>query len=122
MANSLPDKGLPSDRALLYLGTAQGVHVLQLDKRTNTWTSAGHGLTGHDISALAWDNRAPGHLLAGTAAGALFASANYGLDWEAAGSSFAGRKIWSITPDYPPPAGSFYLGLSGGYLFYTADN
>lgn len=119
---SFPDKGLPSDRTLLYLGTARGVHVLQLDNQTKEWQPLTHGLAGHDISALAWDNRAPGHLLAGTAAGELFASTDCGQNWQPAGATFDGRKIWSITPDYHRPAGSFYLGLDGGYLFYTADN
>lgn len=122
MANFLPDKGLLTGRALLYLGTAKGIHILQSDNRTKAWNLLSHSLAEHDISSLAWDTRAPGLVLAGTAAGALFVSTNGGLDWEAAGASFPGQKIWSITPDYHRPAGAFYLGLSGGHLFYTADS
>ncbi len=122
MDNLLPDNGPPADHALLYLGTAQGVHILQFDNQTKAWQPFGHSLAGHDISALAWDTRRPVLLLAGTATGDLFASTNGGLDWKPAGISFPGQKIWSITPDYHCAAGAFYFGLDGGHLFYTSDS
>ncbi|HEX2916152.1 MAG TPA: hypothetical protein VH186_35660 [Chloroflexia bacterium] len=117
----VPDSGTTTGRPLLYLGTAQGIHLLEMDYVTKEWTSRGYGLAGQDISALAWDNRAPGLVLAGTAAGDLFISFNYGMDWEEARIAFPGQKIWSITPDSHHPPGAFYLGLDGGYLFYTSD-
>ncbi len=109
------------DGGLMYLGTARGIHVLQADERKTNWTPLTHALAGHDISALAWDARSPGSLLAGTAAGELFTSGDYGLNWEPAALSFPGQKIWTITPDHHRAAGAFYLGLQAGHLFYTPD-
>lgn len=118
MANLLPAKG----PALLYLGTARGIHVLRAANPTGAWQLLKHNLAEHDISALAWDTRQPGFLLAGTAAGDLFSSSDYGLTWEPSPGRFPGQKIWSITPDCHRAAGAFYIGLDGGHLFYTADN
>lgn len=120
MDNFSPVK-TPSQPALLFLGTANGIHVLQSNDRKTAWTTLTHVLTGHDISAVAWDARSPAKLLAGTALGDLFTSADYGLTWEQAEISFPGLKIWAITPDHHRAARAFYLGLQGGYLFYTPD-
>src|SRR5689334_16434154 len=108
--------------ALLYLGTAKGVHILRGDKNTNTWESAGWTLTGHDNSALASDSRSPDLVLAGTASGSLFRSLDGGFTWESAGVEFPGQKIWSITPNLHVPAGHFFIGIDGGHLFYSPDN
>jgi photosystem II stability/assembly factor-like uncharacterized protein len=122
MATLLTDKGPRVDRALLYLGTAKGIHVLEAANPAGGWQPLKHSLAGHDISALSGDTRQPGLLLAGTATGELFVSGDWGLNWEAAPIRFPGQKIWSITPDCHRAAGAFYIGLDGGHLFYSGDN
>jgi photosystem II stability/assembly factor-like uncharacterized protein len=122
MLNQLPEISSLAGSGLLYLGTAKGIHVLQVRTQTGTWQLLKHSLVDHDISALAWDNRQAGQILAGTAEGAVFASSDAGLTWEPAPVSYPGQKIWSITPDCHRPPGAFYIGLTGGHLYYTSDN
>ena len=55
---------------MLYVGTADGLHILRGDSERRRWSPAHRALAGHDMSALGWDMRAPHRLLAGTAAGA----------------------------------------------------
>src|SRR6266542_871826 len=103
---------------LLYLGTADGLHVLRGDATRRVWRPAGRALDGHDISALAWD--AAGALLAGTADGDLLRSADGGATWAPAGAGLPGRKVWALVPD-PHTPGALYAGLGGGHLFRSAD-
>lgn len=121
MANSLQREVSPVP-PLLYLGTANGLHIWQGDGQSGSgWHLLARSLEGHDISALAWDTRLPGVVLAGTAAGILFTSSDFGLTWQETAISFPGRKIWTIAPDLHRECGAFYLGLDGGHLFYTPD-
>jgi photosystem II stability/assembly factor-like uncharacterized protein len=106
---------------LLYLGTADGLHILRGDAARQTWAPAHCALAGHDISALAWDARAPEILFIGTAAGALLRSGDSGQSWEPAGNGLPERKIWSIAPDPHAPAGALYAGVDGGHLFQSTD-
>jgi photosystem II stability/assembly factor-like uncharacterized protein len=106
-------------RPLLYLGAADGLHVLRGDAARQEWRPGGSALAGHDISALGWD--AAGMLLAGTAEGALFRSTDGGVVWQSVGAGLPGEKVWAITPDPHAPVGAFYAGLSGGHLFHSAD-
>jgi photosystem II stability/assembly factor-like uncharacterized protein len=107
---------------LLFLGTAKGVQLYRGNTGRNSWQALGNALEEHDISALAWDQRTPEVILAGTAAGKLFISQDSGYSWKPTGAEFPDQKIWSITPDLHVPAGSLYLGVDGGHLFYSRDN
>src|SRR5262245_43842934 len=83
----------------LYIGTADGLHILRGDPARSSWSPAGRALSGHDISALARDVRVPETFFAGMAAGALLRSGDGGASWESAGAGLPGHKIWSIVPD-----------------------
>jgi photosystem II stability/assembly factor-like uncharacterized protein len=107
--------------SLLYLGTADGLHILRGDQTRREWIPAVRALSGHDISALAWDERAPEVVFAGTAAGVLLRSGDGGATWEPAGVGLSGGKVWSIVPDPHAPAGALYAGVDGGYLFRSDD-
>ncbi|HEY3232836.1 MAG TPA: hypothetical protein VGJ87_26630, partial [Roseiflexaceae bacterium] len=50
---------------LLYVGTADGLHILRGDQTRREWIPAMRALAGHDISALVWDERAPEVVFAG---------------------------------------------------------
>jgi photosystem II stability/assembly factor-like uncharacterized protein len=106
---------------LLYVGTADGLHILCGDLARRSWSPAGRVLAGHDISALAWDTRAPKTLFAGTAAGELLRSADSGVSWERAGAGLPDGKIWSIAPDPHALPGALYAGVDGGHLFRSDD-
>jgi photosystem II stability/assembly factor-like uncharacterized protein len=107
--------------ALLYIGTADGLDVLRGDPARREWALAGRALAGHDISALAWDERMPELLFAGTAAGALLRSGAGGASWEPAGAGLPERKVWAIAPDPHGDAGALYAGVDGGHLFRSDD-
>jgi photosystem II stability/assembly factor-like uncharacterized protein len=107
--------------AVLILGTAKGVFSLQQNGTGSIWQEGGWKLEGEDISALAWDKRQPDFILAGTADGKLFVSEDNGDNWTESEAEFSGKKVWVISPDPHAPTGSFYIGVDGGYLFYTSD-
>jgi photosystem II stability/assembly factor-like uncharacterized protein len=106
---------------LIYIGTADGLHILRGDEARHSWSPAGRALVGHDMSALTWDRRAPETLFAGTAAGALLRSDDGGASWESIGAGLPEAKIWSIAPDPHAPPGALYAGMDGGHLFRSDD-
>ncbi len=106
---------------LLYVSTANGLHILRGDSARRSWSPAGRALAGHDISALSWDTRSSELLFVGTAAGALLRSADGGASWERVGAGLPERKVWSIVPDPHAPPGALYAGVDGGHLF-RSDN
>jgi photosystem II stability/assembly factor-like uncharacterized protein len=110
---------VPTPGPLLYLGTADGLHMLSGDAAQQEWRPVGRALAGHDISALAED--AAGGALVGTAAGKLFRSDDAGTSWSEVGAGLSGQKIWSIAPDPCRSADAFYAGLGGGHLFRSDD-
>jgi photosystem II stability/assembly factor-like uncharacterized protein len=106
---------------LLYIGTADGLHMLRGDAARGVWERAGHALAGHDISSLAWDARAPEALFAGTAAGAFMRSGDGGATWEPGGAGLPASKIWAIAPDPHAPAGALFAGVDSGHMFRSGD-
>jgi photosystem II stability/assembly factor-like uncharacterized protein len=116
-----PDQLAGDDGPLLYVGAANGLHILHGDRERQTWRVGGQALAEHDISALGWDARTPQLLFAGTAAGALWRSGDGGMSWEPAGAGLPERKIWAIAADPHAPAGALYAGIDGGHLFHSDD-
>lgn len=104
---------------LLYAGTFRGVQIFEATPSA-TWQTVASALQEYDISALAWDERNRSVVLAGTADGLLFRSADFGATWQQI-ADFEGRKVWSIAPDYNRPVNNLYVGVSGGYLFFSSD-
>lgn len=104
----------------LYVGTAGGLHILE--PRTQApWHTEHHVLVDCDISACAWDQRAPHIIYVGTAAGELWRSNDQGATWCAIGTNLPAGKIWTIAPDIHAPPGALYIGLDGGHLFHSTD-
>src|SRR5262245_62506057 len=116
-----PQKPVGGGEPLLYIGTADGLHILRGDAARSSWSPAGRALSGHDVSALARDACVPETFFVGTAAGALLRSDDGGASWEDAGTGLPGGKIWSIAPDPHIPAGALYAGVEGGHLFRSDD-
>jgi len=107
--------------SVIFLGTAKGIFSLKQSEKGAEWQEGNWKLEGEDISAIAWDKRQPQHILAGTADGKLYVSPDNGDNWTESKTEFSGKKVWVISPDIHSTIGTFYIGLAGGYLFYTAD-
>src|SRR5258706_7337127 len=98
-------------RPLLYVGTADGLHILRGDAAWREWAPAHHALAGHDISALTWDARTPEVVLAGTAAGALLRSGDGRASCEPAGDGLPARQVWANAADAHGAARALYGGV-----------
>jgi len=120
-ARPIMDDLARGDGSLLYVGTADGLHILRGDETRAAWERAGYTLAGHDISSLAFDAHTPGLIFAGTAAGALLRSDDGGATWEPVGAGLPASKIWAIVPDPHASAGALFAGVDGGYMFRSED-
>ncbi|KAF0245965.1 MAG: hypothetical protein FD180_1108 [Planctomycetota bacterium] len=120
---------------LVLLGTSKGAFALRSDSARKKWELGGPYFPGHQIYALAFDNRAGRRRLwAGAQSGhfgaVLSSSDDFGRTWTKPekpnvrfpeGSGGALKQIWQILPGPATEPDLLYCGVEPSALFVSRD-
>lgn len=104
----------------VWVGTAEGVVILQRDAVKNSWRVDHRALTDRHISAIVLEPES-GLIFAGAFHGSVHASSDGGRTWETRANGLTEHNVYSLALVRLNGRARLYAGTEPAHLFYSDD-